>query len=268
MIDFDKLFEDYFADWEKTNSSKFENPDEMEAMLPDVYAEWADKPCKELNGLSPKGYFENVGSGKELADMFFKFLNAGIGAPVLMADAMEKHNDAGDLIAAYIKKENLPEVNIECINMLNECGFTHPLNEYISWIKDGNVSDDLVELAVETLKENANIVSDKLFPMIKDATEKQKEIICEILINAEKNDKTYALLEDLFINGENLPFYAGLIAAYGDERFSSILYAALDECNYFEFIEIRNAIEAIGGIVDDSYRDFSDDPYYKALKGI
>ena len=44
------------------------------------------------------------------------------------------------------------------------------------------------------------------------------------------------------------------------------MYPALDDCNYLEFIEIRNAIETMGGVVDDSYRDFSDDEYYKAIK--
>ena len=42
--------------------------------------------------------------------------------------------------------------------------------------------------------------------------------------------------------------------------------AALDDSNYLEFMEIRNAIEQLGGVVDDTYRDFTDDPYYKAIK--
>ena len=44
-----------------------------------------------------------------------------------------------------------------------------------------------------------------------------------------------------------------------------MLYRALDNCNYAEYIEIKNAIERLGGIVDDA-RDFSDDPTYILIK--
>ena len=72
----------------------------------------------------------------------------------------------------------------------------------------------------------------------------------------------------MFKNGNNVPLYAGFIGKYGDERAMTYLYPALDNCNYVDFTEIRNAIEQLGGTVDDEYRDFSSDPYYKALKNL
>ena len=96
----------------------------------------------------------------------------------------------------------------------------------------------------------------------------QVRLIAEILVGAEKDERTYALLEDLFKNGNNVSLYAGFIGKYGDERAMEYLYKALDDCNYADFIEIRSAIEDLGGTVDDEFRDFSSDPYYKALKNI
>ena len=39
------------------------------------------------------------------------------------------------------------------------------------------------------------------------------------------------------------------------------------DINYLDYIEIVNAIEALGGEVDDS-RDFSGDPYYESLRTV
>ena len=76
------------------------------------------------------------------------------------------------------------------------------------------------------------------------------------------------ILKELFEKSKNIPYIAGLIGKYGDERCAEFLYPALDNCNYLEFIEIRSAIEALGGVVDDTYRDFTDDEYYKAIKNL
>ena len=46
-----------------------------------------------------------------------------------------------------------------------------------------------------------------------------------------------------------------------------MLYRALDTASYADYIEIRNAIESLGGVVDDQLRDFTDDEEYKAIKG-
>ena len=92
-------------------------------------------------------------------------------------------------------------------------------------------------------------------------------MIAEVLVNAKRDDRTLRLLEELFAQGDNVPFYAGLMGKYGDERASAMLYRALDTCNYMEYVEIKNAIERMGGVVEDS-RDFTDDPYYRAMKSI
>ena len=92
-----------------------------------------------------------------------------------------------------------------------------------------------------------------------------KTIVAEILLSSEMDERTFALLCVLFSSGENIPLYSHYLGMYGDERAAEMLYRALDNCNYAEYIEIKNAIERLGGIVDDA-RDFSDDPTYSLIK--
>ena len=62
--------------------------------------------------------------------------------------------------------------------------------------------------------------------------------------------------------------YASLLGKLGDERALDALNRALDreEINYLDYIEIRDAIEALGGECAHE-RDFNGDPYYETLKG-
>lgn len=123
-------------------------------------------------------------------------------------------------------------------------------------------------MAVEILSECADKVKDKLIAGINGADFDTKTLIAEVLIRASKDEKTFALLKELFESGKNTALFAGYLGKYGDERAAAMLYKALDKCNYLEFTEIRNAIEVLGGVVDDEYRDFTDDEYYKAIKNL
>ena len=60
--------------------------------------------------------------------------------------------------------------------------------------------------------------------------------------------------------------FAGYLAKIGDDRaLPELLEAAKeDKLRYLDYIEIRNAIEALGG--DCPEREYSDDPEYDALR--
>ena len=68
---------------------------------------------------------------------------------------------------------------------------------------------------------------------------------------------------------EDVPTYAGLLGRYGDPAAIDILksFASEVDINYVEFVEIRNAVEELGGEMTEE-KDFSDDPYYKYINHI
>ena len=265
MIDFDQLFTEYLQEWLENNSSL--TPDEMEDKAVALFDEWKEVKYKELGGVSPKQYFEKITSPKELVKMLVLVAEEGRSPSALLLDRIAEVNCTKEL-CDLVNGDYSAEVKIEAINLLSETGANHPLNKYVEILADENEDEGLRELCVEVLEQDANSVSEELYALLPSASYSLKGLIAEILVNAKQDERTYELLEDLFKNGNNVPLYAGFIGKYGDERAMMYLYKALDNCNYADFTEIRNAIEQLGGTVDDEYRDFSSDPYYKALKNL
>jgi len=63
--------------------------------------------------------------------------------------------------------------------------------------------------------------------------------------------------------------FASYLAKLGDDRaLPALMKAALDDhINYLDYVEVVNAIEALGGERPPE-RDFSGDPYYESLKRV
>lgn len=97
------------------------------------------------------------------------------------------------------------------MNLLNDRG-VYPFDIYAGWIRDGSEEEDVTELAVELMAERADLAADLLFPLIDGADLTRKTLIAEILVNAPKDERTYKLLTELFLNGGNVPLYAGISA--------------------------------------------------------
>lgn len=267
MPDFDALFENYLQKWLEENKGKY-TADELEDMLPQLYEEYVTTPCEEADGLAPEQYYARIDDANELIDIFVKANEGDGNACSLLLDRIIEVDACVPILKELVVKPNDAKIVIGAMNLLDEMGGDHPLSNYASWLVNPDVDEGVAEKSAEILKEHAESVKEQLLSSLDKATQAQKLIIADVLVDASKDERTYALLKELFQAGENIPYCAGLIAKYGDERAAEFLFPALDECNYMEFIEIRNAIEQMGGVVDDSYRDFSADPYYKAIKNL
>lgn len=267
MQDFDKLFEEFMSDWLEENKDNY-TPDEAEFMLPELYEKWVTTPASELGGISPEQYFESITDAKQLVSAFIES-NEGDNNPCsLLIDRIIEVAECEDLIKEIVLNNADPKTVISAMNILQEMGANPPVDRYIFFITTDGVDEGVRELAAEILKERADEIRQTALELIPTANLQVKEILAEILVETEKDERTFDLLKELFLTSDNTPFVAGLIARYGDERCVAYLYPALDDCNYLEFIEIRNAIESLGGVVDDEYRDFSDDEFYKAMKNL
>lgn len=267
-MDFDKLFEDYLARWCKAHEDEFDSVEDMEDMIPEIYEEWADSPSDQIGGVAPREFFENITSADELVNMLIGTSAEDQNPCSLLLDRIAEVPECANELNKILKGNYGVQQKMIAVNLISEMNAPHPLELYVSWISSKEVDSELKEIAIEILCDNADAAADMLFPLIGGADTELKTYIAEILCNAEKDERTYALLTELFETGDNIPLYAGYIGKYGDERSAAMLYKALDDCNYLEFIEIKNAIERLGGVVDDEMRDFSDDIYYKAIKNL
>lgn len=264
MIDFDVKFHNYYEKWIKENTGRL-SYDEMEDRVPQVYEEWLNTYDEEI-GSSPCVYLKNLSRDELMSDFISSFEDGKEPASALL-DEIENREDCLSELKTVLSSDVDAVIKIHAANMLLETGHAGDcLDVFTRWVISPVCDADLRDVAVEILKDYASLVYDELINAVPNADNDTKTLIAEIIICAPENDKTYNLLEELFKSGSNTALYAGYLAKYGDVRAASMLYKALDNCNYLEFTEIRNAIEILGGVVDDDYRDFSDDEYYKAIK--
>lgn len=250
MYGFDKLFGKYIQSKGHIHEDEFAS----------VYDTWYNLFYNELND-SPKNVIEKMSDEQLISELREE---CSLGSPsYAVMDALE-HRSPEKLLTSLLYDEN-KDVVYCAAELLSNADKT-PVEAFVNLLARTD-DDELFELIVTELKYKANAAKNFLFDIEKDADLRLKSAIAEILVCADKDERTFSLLKELFASGENLPLCCGLFAAYGDERAAAMLYRALDTASYADYIEIRNAIESLGGVVDDQLRDFTDDEEYKAIKG-
>ena len=115
----------------------------------------------------------------------------------------------------------------------------------------------------------AETVKEEVISQFKECSQEVKAYLTQILSYTQKDDRVFDILVAEFAkNQDNIPLYAGYLAKFGDERALPFLLTAIEneKINYFDFEELRFAIEALGGTYDKK-RDFTSDKIYKKIKG-
>ena len=95
------------------------------------------------------------------------------------------------------------------------------------------------------------------------------KMLMEVLAQYKGNKAIFMGLVSYLYKGDDVALFAKLIGSYGDEQGIQVLKTFCDEYepNYNEYMELRNAVEELGGDFDLK-EDFSDDPLYRYLKGL
>lgn len=95
------------------------------------------------------------------------------------------------------------------------------------------------------------------------------KMLMEVLAQYKGNKAVFMGLVSYLYKGDDVALFAKLIGSYGDEKGIEVLKTFCDgyEPNYNEYMELRNAVEELGGDFDLK-EDFSDDPLYRYLKGL
>ena len=123
--------------------------------------------------------------------------------------------------------------------------------------------------AYEYLLEDCEPVVDELVERFAVSEGETGKMLIEILAEYKGNPAVYMGLVSYLYRGEDVALYARLLGKYGDERAIDVLKSFAEEydLDYNEYMEVRNAVEELGGYFEDD-RDFSDDPFYRYLKGL
>ena len=269
-IDFDRQFSDYLMRWMDENLDKFEYVEDMEKAMPGVYDTFLDTPQDFLSGQKPGEYFEQFSDPAMLVSWMQDYLLEGVDVPDMLLNRIaDLGGEAAEALMGILDSlDSMEEEKMLAITLLREIGSEKPLATYIRWLKEGLESDDVRENALESIE----AVGEKTVPYLLDALEEAgddgKEAFLSVLTHYTKDDRVFPVLSDLFARKKNrravLAAYLGRLM---DARALPLLTEAAksEETPYFDYIEMRAAIEELGGEAPE--REFDEDPDYLEALG-
>lgn len=272
-VDFDKKFEAYMRIWVKNNSERYKNNmDVIEAMMPDIYMSFLRKPATWLGGKAPEAYFEQFSDAKMLVDWMCQYYKEKVPVPDLLLEritALGKDAEMA-LSALPFDKKVHEEAALTAISLLTELESTMLLEQYVAYIASLEEPCEKADMCAEALVSMGEAAVTPILEALDGASDAGRDIFADILCNFPGDDRIFNLLLDRFEHaGDQRALFASYLAKLGDDRaLPALLKAALDEhINYLDYVEVVNAIDALGGDRPPE-RDFSGDPYYESLKRV
>ena len=238
IINFDEHFADYTSAWMKEHQGEYATYDEMEADLPKVYMMFLNTRAAWLGSLTPGSYFTQFEDPKVLVDWMHEYCRQGVPVPDLLT-------------------EQITFVGKPCEKRLLEL------------LKDPEAGEEASMLAVGLLREMGETAVQPMLQAVREANAAGQEALLDVLSNYPGNEQIFQLAIRLFRDHpEKRALFAGYLARIGDPRALTELEEAAreKEMSYLTFIEIRNAIEELGGECPE--REFEEDPEYDALRGM
>lgn len=260
MFDFDKSFADFVKRYMSTAKLSLE---EMEDIIADLSVEWSILPQAALGGKSPVEYIENLSDPTALI-AHMKAQSESNLLPQLYDRIIEVKGTA-PLLIDILGSDESAGVKKLAFKLLTEKKNIEDFGNLLQFVLVSNGDDELVRPFVLRMEAHPQEATGLLLDAAKSENDENRLIIGEMLSYLLPDDRIYSYLVDLFHSAGNIPFTAALFARYGDSRAIEVMKDFAADCNYFEFVELRNAIESLGGDLDTD-RDWSDDGYYEAIK--
>ena len=270
-IDFEHLFHHYLAD--RLRDAGELDEDAAEAMADRLYAQWADAPCAALDGCAPRAWFKRLEAPGALADMLAAYAREGIAVPGLLLDRID---EVGAACAAPLEElardaAQKADVRAQALALLPGLDEARAVRVCEDVVRSAAKSDALSELAAEILGDRADGgVRERLLAGYDDAPEFAQTLMLEVLCGFPGDARVYErMLEMLKNRPEQRADAARLLGRYGDARAIEPLKAqlAMSDISYFEYMELRNAVEALGGEIENE-REFYGDPDYEYMRNL
>ena len=272
-INFDRAFERYMAEWIKENSEKYKDDmDVIEDMMPDVYLEFLKKPADFLDGVAPQDYFEQFDNADMLVNWLCDYIAQGVPVPDLLLERVTAlGNPAEKSLLALVARDDLPEeTQMTAISLLREMESKAPMQRYIDFIASLEEPSDKGDLCAEALMSMGESVVEPILVTLSGAGQTGRDIFADVLSNYPGDERIYELMIERFVTrDERRALFASYLAKLGDERAIPMLKEAAQspDINYLDYVEVVNAIEALGGERPPE-REFSGDPYYESLRQV
>ena len=271
IINFDEHFADFTSQWLKDHGDEYANYDAMEEDLPRVYMMFLNTRAKWLGNLTPGSYFTQFEDPKVLVDWMNTYCQERVPVPDLLTEQIQFVGKPCEkrLVALLKDPESGEEAKMLAIGLLRDLESSQPKMLYIQWQMDRAEKDEMRDYALESLKEMGESVIQPILQEFDHANAAGQEALMDVLAQYPGHEQIFRIGMRLFQERpEKRALFAGYLAKIGDDRaLPALIEAAQDpQVNYLTFIELRNAIEELGGTCPE--REYEDDPEYEALRGL
>ena len=267
IIDFDAYFSDVLTDWIDKNQHRFKKPDDMEDEVPDVYLRWLNTPAEWLDGATPGAYFDQFSDSAELCEALKQYIAEEVAVPDPLLDRLAELADEQVLLDMAKDKSAPCEARMTAIEILRQIESTLPMVEFIRWQVERDDEDDILDNALESLRQMGESVRKPAKIAFTAADHEGKEALLDVLADYPGDEDVFQFaLAQFKTQKDKRGLFAGYLAKLDDDRALEHLLdvAESDDVSYMDFIEIRSAIERLGS--EAPVKDWSNDPTYKAFK--
>lgn len=267
LIDFDIHFTTYLHEWIEKNRSRFKDADAMEEEVPEVYIRFLNTPAPWLQDDTPGAYFDRYSDAAELCAMLKNYIAQLIPVPDPLLDRIVDLDDDQAVLALALDKSASCETRMHAIDLLRQLDSTLPMVDFIRWQVDRNEDEELLDNALDSLRNMGSGVRGAAKIAFTAAGEEGKEALLDVLCDYPGDTDVFNFaLEQFKVQKDKRALFASYLAKLDDDHALEALYDAAegDDISYIDFIEVRSAIERLGG--DTPYRDFSNDPTFLATR--
>lgn len=270
IYDFDAKFFDYVRVQVAMQPALKE--DEIEEKYNQMLKSWLNAPAQWLDGVKPVDYFKRYSEPKDLIKLLNEYMRRDFGLPEpLYTRIVEIGEPCAAALTRIAGDADKPEkLRATAIALLRDMGSRQPVELYIDMVCGCREMNELCEMACDSLRDLEMDLSDRLLQRYDSAAPYAQTMILDIVAHSPGRAKAYdRLVEGLRRDAEHRGLYAGLLAELGDEAAIEPLREAegLTDLNYLDYLEIRSAIEALGGEPGEP-REFHGDPSYEAMRNL
>lgn len=259
LIDFDEKFNKKVAEMLEKHAGEH-TEEEWEDAIAKAYEKFGDTYMGAI-GMTPRQYFEKM-TDSGLVETLKEYILQDVPVPDILCGELEKRGASESLLA--LLHETDEELVHYALNLIGSD--SRALPRYAEMLSEEEYDEHVKDALADLLKESADEAKERILPLVKTES---KPYALEILSRCkQKDDRVFEALLSAFRTGEEeeVPLYAGYLAAYGDERALPALqeHIAREDIDFVTFQELKFAIEALGGEYT-AQRDFSEDESYRKI---
>ena len=273
IFDFDEKFYDYVRTWMALHPNITEK--QVEASYNEIMLNWLNAPAKWLNGEKPGEYFLRYSEPRELMKLLEEYDKRSIGLPEpLYSRVVSVGEPCVEPLMRMVKNSDNPEsLRATALAILRDIGgdAIQPLLVDLVCMSDlDNEDDNLYDMAADELASGDGSQVNALLDRYDSVSDFAQMRILEICVNFPGDERIYThLIEKLRNRPDARAFYASFLGKLGDARAIEELrpFLSLTDIDYMDYIEVRNAIEELGGDPGEE-RTFYGDPNYEAMRNL